>query len=201
MTQVLILNQSGSPVRWGSTELAIMYHAKKLVAWQVGDNEHIVFRGGQNRVTGNQSRLSTAPIIAVTGDSSATNRKLHSVPLLTNRELFARDRWTCAYCGRRFSEYRLTRDHIVPLSRGGKDTWMNVVTACDYDNRLKDDMLLEEAGMELLYAPYTPNRAEHLILKGRAILPIQAEYLSQYIPETSAVHSILKELHNSHEHK
>jgi hypothetical protein len=52
--------------------------------------------------------------------------------------------------------------------------------------------------MELLFAPYTPNRAEHLILKGRRILPVQAEYLAAFIPEKSRVHEILKELQNVH---
>jgi hypothetical protein len=84
------------------------------------------------------------------------------------------------------------------VSRGGEDVWMNVVTACEHDNHKKDDKMLHEAGMELLYAPYTPNRAEHLILKGRRILPCQAEYLAAFIPEKSRVHEILKELQQVH---
>jgi 5-methylcytosine-specific restriction endonuclease McrA len=195
-TQILALDQSGQPHRWISPELAITYHYKGLVAYQLGDEQHTLFRGGVSRMTGDESRIWTAPIIAVKGEQSASKR--HRVPTLTNRELFARDRFTCAYCGRVFSEARLTRDHVTPISRGGRDVWTNVVTACEHDNHKKDDKLLEEVGMELLYVPYTPNRAEHLILKGRRILPVQAEYLAQFIPETSRAHVILRELKSVH---
>lgn len=197
-TQILALDQQGQPHRWISPELAITYHAKNLVAWQLGDENHLMFRGGNNRITGMQSQIVTAPIIAVKGESVAANKRLNRVPTLTNRELFARDRYTCAYCGKTFPDSKLTRDHVIPVSRGGKDIWTNVVTACEHDNHKKDDKLLEEVGMELLYVPYTPNRAEHLILKGRRILPVQAEYLAQFIPEASRAHQLLKELQAVH---
>ena len=71
---------------------------------------------------------------------------------------------------------------------------MNVVTACKYDNNKKDDRLLEETGMQLLYAPYIPNRAEALILKTRNIHPVQAEYLGNFIPESSRAHSYIKKI-------
>jgi 5-methylcytosine-specific restriction endonuclease McrA len=196
--QILKLDQQGQPNAWISPELAITYHAKNLVAWQLGDESHTLFRGGENRVTGSQSRLWTAPIIAVKGESVAMAKRMNRVPTLTNPELFARDRHVCAYCGKRFTESRLTRDHVIPVSRGGKDIWTNVVTACEMDNHKKDDKFLHEVGMELLYVPYAPNRAEHLILKGRRILPVQAEYLAQFIPESSRAHEILKELQNLH---
>jgi hypothetical protein len=194
--RILKLDVQGTPDKWIDYEQAITYHAKGLVAWQLGDENHTRFRGGENRITGQISQISSAPIIAVRGEGAG--KRANRVPTLTNPELFARDRHTCAYCGRTFSEHRLTRDHIIPVSRGGKDIWTNVVTACDYDNHKKDDHLLQEIGMELLYVPYTPNRAESLILKGRKILPVQAEYLAQFIPESSRAHSILNELMNVH---
>jgi hypothetical protein len=123
--QILALDQQGQPHRWISAELAITYHAKNLVAWQLGDADHTLFRGGENRVTGQTSRITTAPIIAIKGESVMAGKRLNRVPTLTNRELFARDRWTCAYCGKVFSELKLTRDHIIPVSRGGQDIWMS----------------------------------------------------------------------------
>lgn len=195
--QILKLDQAGQPFDWISAEDAITYHAKGLVAWQLGDNGHLTFRGGENRVTGTQSRIVTAPIIAVKGERGAGKRN-NRVPTLSNRELFARDRWTCGYCGKVFHESKLTRDHIMPVSRGGLDVWTNVITACEHDNHKKDDKTLQEAGMELLFVPYTPNRAEHLILRGRKILPVQAEYLAQFIPESSRAHQVLSELTNLH---
>lgn len=191
--QILKLDIQGQPSDWITAEEAIVYHAKGLVAWQLGDTEHVLFRGGENRITGEQSKILTAPIVAVKGESSVLKRA-HRVPTLSNNELFARDRWTCGYCGRIFSAMKLTRDHIIPVSRGGKDIWSNVITACEMDNHRKDDRTPEEAGMELLFVPYTPNRAEHLILRGRKMLPVQAEYLSQFIPEGSRAHQVLAEL-------
>jgi 5-methylcytosine-specific restriction endonuclease McrA len=112
-------------------------------------------------------------------------RSFNNVPPLSNRELFHRDRHLCAYCGGVFSSTRLTRDHITPFSRGGRDTWMNVVTACRSCNERKSDRTPEQAGMELLYAPYVPNRAEYLILTNRRILVDQMEFLSQHVPVQS----------------
>jgi hypothetical protein len=185
MHQILALDQQGQPHRWISAELAITYHAKDLVAWQIGDTAHLKFRGGDNRISGAQSQILTAPIVAIKGESVAMGKRMNRIPALTNKELFARDHHTCAYCGKVFSEHKLTRDHIIPVSRGGLDTWMNTVTACERDNHRKDSRLLHEANMELLFVPYTPNRAEHLILKSRRILPVQIEYLAQFIPESS----------------
>lgn len=185
MNRILALDAHGQPHRWVSAEMAVIYHAKNLVAWQLGDGE-VLFRGGENRITGTQSKIVTAPIIAVKGESHAAKR-MNKPPSLTNRELFRRDRHFCAYCGRQFGDNKLTRDHIVPTSKGGRDTWMNVVTACEHCNNKKADRLLEDCGMELLYVPYVPNRAEALILENRNVLACQMDYLLSFIPDYSRV--------------
>ena len=70
------------------------------------------------------------------------------VPALTNEHLFLRDGHRCAYCGRHRRELgqreRLTRDHLVPRSKGGTDRWLNVVTACSSCNHQKNDRLVED---------------------------------------------------------
>jgi hypothetical protein len=93
----------------------------------------------------------------------------------------------CAYCGDSFHFLRLTRDHIKPVSRGGLDTWMNVVTACRHCNGVKRNRTPEESGVELRYAPYVPNKAEYLILTNRKILSDQMEFLSQHVSASSRV--------------
>lgn len=183
--RILILDQQGQPRRWGSKQEAIMYHAKNLVSWQLSEGvDEVVFRGGANRITGLLSQLITAPIIAVKGESMGSKRLIRP-PALSNVGLFRRDCHICAYCGRTFSEFRLTRDHIIPTSRGGKDEWMNVVSACETCNHIKDDKLLSECGMELLYLPYVPSKAEDLILDNRTILPSQMLYLQSFLHEKS----------------
>ena len=85
---------------------------------------------------------------------------------VTNTFLFARDDYSCQYCGRQKNELRgrqfLTRDHIVPLSRGGDTTWENVVTSCSPCNNRKGNRLPGEAGLKLLNKPGQPNYV-HLV--------------------------------------
>lgn len=185
MSRILKLDVSGQPDKWISYQDAICYHAKGMVVWQLGEGD-VRFRGGVNRVTGQQSHIDTLPIIAVRGESGAA-RRAKKVPSLTNRELFRRDCHICAYCGKKFGDIDLSRDHIIPTSRGGEDKWTNVVSACNSCNHRKDDNLLHECGMELLYVPYTPNMAESLILDNRNVLACQMEYLKSFIPEHSRV--------------
>ena len=86
------------------------------------------------------------------------------VAVLTNEHLFLRDGHRCAYCGRHRRELgsreRLTRDHLVPRSKGGPDVWLNVVTACSSCNHVKDNRLAEELGRMPRVIPWVPSRSE-----------------------------------------
>jgi 5-methylcytosine-specific restriction endonuclease McrA len=73
---------------------------------------------------------------------------------ITRRAVFARDNWTCQYCGARS---QLTVDHVVPRSKGGGSTWDNIVASCAPCNRRKGDALPRQAGMRLAKQPRTPN--------------------------------------------
>jgi hypothetical protein len=83
----------------------------------------------------------------------------------------------CMYCGNKNYPLSLTRDHVVPLSKGGKDQWSNVVTACRNCNIRKGNRTPENAHMPLLAIPYVPNWAEYLALSNRKILADQMEFL------------------------
>src|SRR5512142_3411993 len=76
---------------------------------------------------------------------------------VTNTFLFARDRYRCQYCGRTQGELKpresLTRDHLIPISRGGTNEWTNVVTACSPCNTRKANSLPNEIGMHPMNAP------------------------------------------------
>jgi 5-methylcytosine-specific restriction endonuclease McrA len=84
--------------------------------------------------------------------------------------IFARDKNRCQYCGRHYSTHRLSIDHVIPQSRGGKSTWENVVCACLKCNVTKSDMTPEEARMPLLKQPTRPvwSPGEKL-LRGRPV--------------------------------
>jgi 5-methylcytosine-specific restriction endonuclease McrA len=110
------------------------------------------------------------------------------MPALSNSKLFVRDRHVCAYCGSTFHSDDLTREHILPSSRGGADAWMNCITACKSCNGRKGNRLLHEAGMELLFLPYIPSLHEDMILRGRRILVDQMEFLLASVPRHSRLH-------------
>lgn len=177
---VLTLNERGIPHQWSTWQDAVCHKAKGNVVWEMGKLDWTKY-GGQNRLTGMQSKITISSIMAVRG----THHSKRTIPTLTNTNLFGRDRHTCAYCGRSQKEAQLTNDHIVPRSRGGEHSWMNCVTACRRCNTHKDNRLLDECELELLYVPYVPSREEALILKNRHILADQLEFLKTMIPKHS----------------
>jgi hypothetical protein len=183
---ILTLDTNGIPHRWITWQHACFYYAKDQIAWTAGENAFTVF-GGINRVSGERSRIVASSIIAIKGKAMAMRAFSH-VPPLNNYELFHRDRYLCAYCGRTLAGSRLTRDHIIPFSLGGRDSWMNVVTACRGCNERKSNRTPEMAKMELIYLPYVPNRAEYLILTNRRILADQMGFLAQHVPAQSRLH-------------
>ena len=75
---------------------------------------------------------------------------------LSRRNIFARDKNVCQYCGERFTRSELSIDHIIPRSRGGQDTWENLVLACTACNLKKRDRTPEEAQMPLIKKPVAP---------------------------------------------
>lgn len=99
---------------------------------------------------------------------------------VTNTFLFARDHYRCQYCGRAQTELRhreaLTRDHLIPLSRGGTNEWTNVVTACSSCNTRKANRLPSEIGMHPLHAPVEPHFV-HLSWAIRRLTAPQAKYI------------------------
>lgn len=78
---------------------------------------------------------------------------------LSRENVFKRDNYTCVYCPCD-DRKKLTIDHVIPKSRGGKDTWENLVTACFDCNQEKDDLSLEEYGKEIP----VPRRPHYLML-------------------------------------
>jgi 5-methylcytosine-specific restriction endonuclease McrA len=70
--------------------------------------------------------------------------------------VYARDRNTCQYCGRRFPRIELNLDHVIPRAQGGTSVWENIVCSCHRCNRLKGGRTPREAGLKLLRAARRP---------------------------------------------
>ena len=75
----------------------------------------------------------------------------------TRINVLKRDSFQCQYCGDIFSKNALTMDHVVPVSRGGRTAWENIVASCKPCNEKKGDRLPHEAGLKLRRKPKEPS--------------------------------------------
>lgn len=95
---------------------------------------------------------------------------------LTRRAIFARDRWTCQYCGS--AHANLTVDHVVPRSKGGSSSWDNIVTCCAPCNRRKADRLPKQANMHPLRRPSAPSSTIFVHVAVPKIPDVWQQYLA-----------------------
>lgn len=84
------------------------------------------------------------------------DEKLFSLPC-TRKNVLTRDENQCQYCGIHFREAELTIDHVIPRSKGGSNTWDNVVTACKSCNQRKSNFLVENSPVSLMRKPMKPS--------------------------------------------
>lgn len=180
VVRLLALDAYGRVLDWMSWQDAACLYARGAVAWTLGE-PCLTIHGGTNRLTGEQSTLDVHPIIAARGHPRP--HALDPTPNLSNTALFARDHHLCLYCGKPFSRQHLTRDHVMPQSKGGKDIWENVVAACFNCNSRKGGRTPQQAGMPLLAVPYRPSWVEHLIMSNRNILADQMAFLKNHLPK------------------
>lgn len=97
---------------------------------------------------------------------------------LTRRDIFARDNYSCQYCGIKTRD--LTIDHVIPRHRGGKHVWENLVSACKACNHRKGNRTPEEARMTLLRQPHKPKGSAYYVFY--QYLQNQYEW-QKFIPE------------------
>lgn len=88
--------------------------------------------------------------------------RLKAVKIKRER-IYKRDGWKCVYCE---NKKNLTIDHVIPKSRGGKNTWSNLVTCCNSCNARKGDKTPEESGMVLKIQPTEPSIFSDIVNKG-----------------------------------
>jgi 5-methylcytosine-specific restriction endonuclease McrA len=177
VTSILQLDIAGNPAGWINHRQAILLVASDRVVAGLGDHD-FVFQGGVNRITRSRSCVTVSSIL-LTRERVVGNRWQHNFEApLTNKGLFARDRYLCLYCGQSHVPSQLTMDHVMPKSRGGADTWVNAATACRKCNHAKGNRTPEEWGHHLLAVPFAPNWAEYLYLKNtRRIIADQMAFL------------------------
>jgi len=127
-TRVLVLNASYEPLHITSWKRAIILLLKE------------------------KALVVSAKVIRLTEYIRIPFARINSVKP-SRALIYKRDGHKCQYCG---ATRRLTIDHVVPRSRGGGDTWENMVVACSSCNTKKGDTLLEQTGMKLARKPFAP---------------------------------------------
>ena len=141
--KVLILNQNYEP-------MSVINAKKAIVLLYLGKAELIEAHNGlQVRAVS-----MSMPFPSIVRLSMYVRVPFKNI-ILSRKNILRRDAHRCQYCGR--GDIPLTIDHVVPLSRGGEDTWENLVCACVQCNNRKGDRTPEEATAPLRRKPMRPN--------------------------------------------
>ena len=147
-TQILVLNNSYEPINVTNWKRAIVLLLKEKAQALSKRVIRLV----------NYIRIPFAKIVAKTPSRAM---------------IYKRDNNKCQYCGATRS---LTIDHVIPRSKGGQDTWDNLVVACASCNVKKGDKLLEQTNMKLARKPFTPYNKVQFSLSGTKV-PEWQEFL------------------------
>jgi 5-methylcytosine-specific restriction endonuclease McrA len=147
MDKVLVLNSDYTPLNVTSVRKGFVLVIK-------GKAE--VLKHDVEKITSSVKEFAKPLIIRLL---SYVRFKTRSVRL-NRKSIFKRDNNQCVYCG---NEKNLTLDHIIPRSRGGKNTWTNLVTCCSSCNLKKANKTPEEANMKMRYRVYEPTFFSYMI--------------------------------------
>jgi len=145
---VLVLNQNYEPLSVCNVKKAIMLLFLRKAELIEASNGKVI-----------RSVSLTMPFPSVVRLSSFVRIPYKKI-ILSRKNILRRDGHRCQYCGR--GDVPLTLDHIHPRSKGGEDSWENLVAACVKCNNKKGDSNPDEAGMSLLRVPMKPNHVTFL---------------------------------------
>jgi 5-methylcytosine-specific restriction endonuclease McrA len=124
----------------------------------------LVFLGKAELISAKDSRLINSVRHRVPFPSVVRLKIYIHVPykkiVLSRKNILRRDLYKCQYCNR--SDIALTIDHLIPRSKGGDDSWENLVTACVKCNNKKGDRTPEDAGMTLKKKPIKPSHITYM---------------------------------------
>jgi len=163
--RVLLLNQTYEPLGTVSVARAVIMTFKNTVTVEEYDGDRVL-----------RSAHAEFPIPSVIRRRTYLNiRRRREASGMKRMRIYMRDKYRCQYCGARKSVNDLTLDHILPRSRGGDNSPVNIVTACVTCNNRKSNRTPDEARMPLL----TTQTALRVKLE-RVVLCHYAEARSQW---------------------
>jgi 5-methylcytosine-specific restriction endonuclease McrA len=165
-SKVLILNQTFEALQVCTARRAIV----------------LLYTGRAERVEDTNRVLRSPSVVVPVPSVIRLHRYVRKPPLQTlsfnKKNILKRDGYTCQYCGRNSGE-RMTIDHVLPRSLGGRTIWENVVSACRACNLRKGSRTPLEAGMALLRPPAKPISVFYLgiLASSRERLEAWSKYL------------------------
>jgi 5-methylcytosine-specific restriction endonuclease McrA len=158
--QVLVLNRLFQAIQVTSVRRAITLLYKGQVRAVGADYRTYDFDNWQDIPVQPQDLAITTPGRSILVPYVVQLLRFEKVPRqevkFSRGNIYLRDRNRCQYCGKKFSTSELSLDHVVPVSRGGKSTWENVVCACLKCNVRKGNRLPSECSMALIHPPKRP---------------------------------------------
>jgi 5-methylcytosine-specific restriction endonuclease McrA len=161
--RTLVLNAGYEP-------LAIVSFKRALVL-VMNDKATVVERVDDDPVWGARGSYDRPAVILLTRYVRVPGAR--RVPV-TRRGVLRRDAHRCAYCSKSAS----TIDHVLPRSRGGADSWENLVACCLRCNNVKGDRTPQEMGWELRWIPQPPRGAQWTVRGTERADPVWEPYLA-----------------------
>jgi 5-methylcytosine-specific restriction endonuclease McrA len=148
MEQTLLLNATYEPLK-------VVHWQKAVTLWCQGKVEIVAVHDREIRAVSFSFKL---PSVIRLLRYVRIKKRFDYVPF-SRANIYARDAYSCQYCAHSYPTQELTFDHVVPVSRGGRKDWENIVTCCVSCNRRKGGRTPAEAGMHLVRPPRRPDSA------------------------------------------
>lgn len=147
MSDVLVLNADGQPINF--LPLSTIQW-KEAITYMYTDKVHVL-DWYDDWMVRSPSWETKVPAVIMMKQMLRKNTK----PRFSKTNLYIRDMYTCQYCSSKFERKNLTLDHVIPLSKGGKTNWTNIVAACGSCNSRKSNKLIKPKTK-----PYAPGYYE-----------------------------------------
>lgn len=135
MSDVLVLNADGQPINF--LPLSTIKW-KEAITYMYMDKVHVLDWYDDWMVRSPSWETRVPAVIMM---KQMLRKK--SRPRFSKTNLYIRDMYTCQYCSNQFERRHLTLDHVIPLSKGGKTIWTNIVAACGPCNSRKSDKIIQ----------------------------------------------------------
>ncbi len=160
--QVLVLNRSWIAINVASVKRAVSLLYQGL-ARAVHPDDYMLYdfedwcELSQSKNDGRfihtpKMRIRVPEVIILTGFNGFFRKEIR----FSRRNIFERDQHTCQYCAKKLPKSELSIDHVIPQSKGGSDSWENLVLACLKCNVRKGNHTPSEANMPLIRRPRKP---------------------------------------------